>query len=71
MNLINNNPAFNVYLSYTKPESEVWEIALSSNQGKYMINCDYGYFSSAGKEGYMEVRIILLLVQQQDSRLFL
>ena len=54
VNLINNNPAFNVYLSYTKPESEVWEIALSSNQGKYMINCDYGYFSSAGKEGYME-----------------
>lgn len=54
LNPINRNPYFNISLIYTKPENEVWEISISSENGKYMINSDYGSFTSAGKEGYTE-----------------
>lgn len=54
LNPVNRNPYFNISLIYTKPENEAWEISISSENGKYMINSDYGCFTSAGKEGYSE-----------------
>lgn len=53
-NPTNNNPALYINLSYTKPESEVWEISFSSDGGKYMINSDYGSFTSASKNNYAD-----------------
>ena len=54
LNPINQNPYFNINLIYTKPESEAWEISFSSDGGKYMINSDYGSFTSVGKKGYAD-----------------
>ncbi|WP_455587422.1 S8 family serine peptidase [Bacteroides sp.] len=54
LNPINQNPFFNISLTYVKPENEAWEISVSSEQGKYMLNSDYGSFTSANKKGYTE-----------------
>ena len=54
LNPINRNPYFNISLMYTKPDNEAWEISISSGNGKYMINSDYGSFTSAGKKGYTD-----------------
>lgn len=48
----NGNPCFRVTMTYDLPETEIWEVALSSESGRYMINSDYGEFVSLGKNGY-------------------
>lgn len=48
----NGNPCFRVTMTYDLPETEIWEVALSSESGRYMINSDYGEFVSLGKTGY-------------------
>lgn len=53
-NNVNGNPNFRITMSYTQPENEIWEITFSSESGKYMINSDYGYFTSKGEEEYTE-----------------
>lgn len=48
-------PSFSVFISYTKPETEEWEIKLSSpDGGNYMICSDYGHFSSKGTPKYAD-----------------
>lgn len=41
-------------MNYDKPANEAWQIALSSEKGRYMANSDYGEFSSGNAEGYSD-----------------
>lgn len=53
-NPANGNPHISLSMNYDKPANEAWQIALSSEKGRYMANSDYGEFSSGNAEGYSD-----------------
>ena len=50
-NPTNNNPVIRMSLSYTKTKDEVLIISMNSENGKYMINSDYGEFIAGTEDG--------------------
>ena len=54
LNPENGNPGFRVSMTYEKPENEAWIIKLSGQDGKYMINSDYGEFTNNGHAEYAD-----------------
>lgn len=47
-------PSFTVNITYTKNETEEWIVKMQTDGGKFQIGCDYGSFSSEGKEKYVD-----------------
>ena len=53
-NPANGNPCIRVSLTYATPNTERWELSLQAEHGAYMVNSDYGEFSSGGQDGYVD-----------------
>lgn len=53
-NPANQNPVIRMSVTYNKKENEIWIIGIYSENGKFMLNSDYGEFISAGMDDFAE-----------------